>query len=74
MSATINTYGLTGEAVELVLALVAEAGEDISGATTEDVLYGFTSNHHAEDINAAATGDVPSLVALRTACGLPVFR
>lgn len=74
MSTTINTYGLTDEAVELALALVAEAGEDVSEDETEDVLYGFTGNHHSEDINAAAAGDVPALAALRTACGLPIFR
>lgn len=72
--ATTNTYGLTDGAVALVLALVAEAGEDVSGQATEDVLYGFTGNHQVADINAAAAGDVPALVALRTACGLPVFR
>jgi len=73
MSAT-KTYGLTDKGVDLVLALVREAGEDSGNAATEDVLYGFTGNHHVAAINAAAAGDVPALVALRTACGLPVFR
>jgi hypothetical protein len=74
MSATIKTYGLTDKGVDLALALVQEAGEVIGGEDVEDVLYGFTSNHSVEDINTAAEGDVPTLVALRTACGLPAFR
>lgn len=74
MSTTINTYGLTDEAVELALALVAEAGEDVSEDETEDVPYGFTGNHDPALVNAAAAGDVPALVALRAACGLPIFR
>lgn len=67
----METYGLTEKAVDVVLALCDEAGEDISDE--QYVLEGFTANHSAEDINAAAEGDVAALIALRTACGLPIF-
>lgn len=55
----------------LILDLCYEAGD--TGPDAE-LLAGFRSNHHPEDIAAAAAGDVAALAALRHACGLPVVR
>lgn len=68
-----TTYGLTPAAVDLVLALSAEAGDDMS-TPLDDMLYGCTGNHHPDDIEDAASGDVAALIDLRQAFGLPIFR
>jgi hypothetical protein len=56
---------------KLILSLCGEAGDDMTDE--ENVLAGFTANHHPDDIRAAAAGGVQALVKLRHACGLPIF-
>lgn len=63
---------VSDQARDLILVLCAEAGDDISDV--DAVLEGFTSNHHTEDIEAAAGGDLRALIRLRKDCGLPAFR
>lgn len=70
-----ESYGLTNAGIDLVLALLEEAGDgDIAHRDPDAALYGFTGNHPASVINAAADGDVAALVELRAACGLPILR
>ena len=61
-----STHGLTTAGEALATALTLEAGES---PDTE----AFVANHHPDDINAAASGDTAALIALRQACGLPIF-
>lgn len=55
----------------LIVTLCREAGDTEPDA---ELVSGFRSNHHPDDIRAAASGDVAALVQLRQACGLPTFR
>ena len=58
---------------DLILNLCAEAGDDVE-TDPSAVIEAFRANHNAQDIDAAAAGDVEATVRLRQACGLPVFR
>ena len=55
----------------MIVDLCHEAGDT---GSNDELIEGFRANHHAEDIAAAASGDVAALAALRQACGLPVIR
>ncbi|SRR6266702_2629957 len=61
---------LTQQENTLLLTLCREAG-DIG--TDEEVVDGSRGNHHPDDIRLATLGNVPALVRLRQAFGLPIF-
>lgn len=57
---------------KVILALCAEAGDDISHPA--EVIAGFRTNYPDWMICDAANGDVEALISLRMGCGLPIFR
>ena len=57
-------------ALDLSAKLLAELDED----QTEENVEQLIANHGDKDWDAAAHGDVAALIAIRTGCGLPVFR
>ena len=60
---------------DLILDLCREAGDDMGNP--ERTIGDFLANHSpetAEDVVAAAGGDVAALVRVRTQVGLPIVR